>query len=417
MPRLPDSLRALHDTIEAGRATLCEAASEARARLPLRFWRQQAHFTTPASNLDMARKAVEAGMSAAPRLLQRFEIEPVDLAETLGIGADWVAEVLAADPRAPLVMLDGEDAQALSDDVVERGRDNAVRLLRDAEWGSSLRFYRPSGLALSYASGDLAVVLTEIARDREPRDYPLDGIVWPKVEHPAEMRWLCDTLGQIEHHLGLPERRIRVSFLVESGWALAELPAIARASAGRLASIIFGIADYAADIGLVAIENDHPACDAARIQIGSLAGALGVPAIDNMTVKYPVAEKALSPADNRAHVLSRMKLCFDDALHGRALGMDGKWVGHPLQLLACRLAFGLGLAEQAEAEAAKIEAYRAVAGEGIGATMIEGVMSDRATDRHARILVRRAVAQGAFDPARAVALGVLSPSELGERGG
>lgn len=405
---------ALLDAIEARRAALLARRAVDHVELPLRFLRQQAHLTTPASNLEMARKAVEVGMGAAPRLLERFEISPADLAEALGVSAAEVHAVLAGDSAAPLVMLDGEDAQALTDEVVLAGRANAVELFRGARWGTSLSFYRPSGVALPYCVGDLVTVLTGAGEGRDPADYPVDGVVWPKVEHPDEMRWLSDALGDIERHIGLAEGRIRVSFLVESGWALAELPAIARAVGSRLASIIFGIADYAADVGLPTLDNDHPACDAARIQIASLAGAIGVPAIDNMTVLYPVADKAKSPVDNRALVLERLKGCFDDAVRGRYLGMDGKWVGHPLQLLAVRLAFSAGVRARAEAEAEKIEVYAQAVGEGVGATMIEGTMSDRATDRHARALLRRAVAQGAFDARRAFALGVIAKGELEE---
>ena len=48
--------------------------------------------------------------------------------------------------------------------------------------------------------------------------------------------------------------------------------------------------------------------------------------------------------------------------------------------------------------------------------MIEGVMSDRATDRHARIVLRKAVAAGRFDVQRAVALGVIDEAEVNELG-
>jgi len=46
--------------------------------------------------------------------------------------------------------------------------------------------------------------------------------------------------------------------------------------------------------------------------------------------------------------------------------------------------------------------------------MIDGVMSDRATDRHARVVLRQAVAMGRFDVERALALGVIEEQELGE---
>ena len=50
--------------------------------------------------------------------------------------------------------------------------------------------------------------------------------------------------------------------------------------------------------------------------------------------------------------------------------------------------------------------------QGKGATIIDGVMSDRATDRHARVVLRQATALGRFDPQRALALGVIDATEL-----
>jgi citrate lyase beta subunit len=106
-------------------------------------------------------------------------------------------------------------------------------------------------------------------------------------------------------------------------------------------------------------------------------------------------------------------------VRARDLGMLGKWVGHPAQLFAVLLAFEAGIEAAAlEEEAAKLEAYRtSVEDEGRGATIIGGVMSDRATDRHARVLLRRAVALGAFEPGRAASLGVIGADELEEAQG
>jgi len=49
-----------------------------------------------------------------------------------------------------------------------------------------------------------------------------------------------------------------------------------------------------------------------------------------------------------------------------------------------------------------------------GATIIQGVMSDRATDRHARRKLRKAVATGILDPKKGLELGVVSPEEVGQ---
>ena len=94
-----------------------------------------------------------------------------------------------------------------------------------------------------------------------------------------------------------------------------------------------------------------------------------------------------------------MQLVYRDAVRARDFGMLGKWVGHPAQLFAVLLAYEAGMQPAAlEAEAAKLAAYDvAVNEQGKGATIIGGVMSDRATDRHARVVLRQATALGRFD--------------------
>jgi citrate lyase beta subunit len=414
--------RVLQDQIREGtrrQREVSSSLSDRRVVLPLRFWRQDAHFTTPASNEGLARKAIEGGTSGMGRILDRFGLTGEDLADRLGVDRADVERLLAEPRRAPLVMLDGEDAQALRDDVVASGLEQAARLISAADWGAgdgaTLRFFRPPGFALGTSVRDLYTLLWTIARTGAPNQFPLDGIVFPKIEHPSEVDLLFETLLRAEISLGLTPGRIKVAFLIESGWAAAQLPEIAARAASRTCALVFGLADFSADLGLPEISNGHPLAAWARAEIIAVAGALSVPAIDGMTLDYPVSDPDLSPAANRERFLTRMRLVHDDAVQARDLGMTGKWVGHPAQLFAVLLAFDAAFAPAAlEGEAAKLEAYRKVVDEGRGATIIEGVMSDRATDRHARVLLRRAVAHGRFDPQRAFDLGVIEPDELAE---
>jgi len=390
------------------------------ARLPLRYWRQQAHFTTPAADGQMARKAVEGGTAAMGRLLQRWRIEPTELADRLGADVSLVEDLLQRPRRAPLVMLDGEDAQALREDVTDLGLRTAADVLADADWRGDgppmLRFFRPPGFALGSTAHDLYTLLWALAERSGPGALPLDGIVFPKVDHPEEVDLLYAMLSEAEEALGLPEGSIRVALLVESGWAAVQLAQIAQRAASRLSGLIFGLADYSADLGLPQISNEHPLADWARAEIVAVAGAARVPAIDGMTLDYPVADPALDDAQNRRRFLDRMALAFDDTVRARSFGMSGKWVGHPAQLFAVLLAFEGAFGTAAlEEEAGKLEAYRvAVEEEARGAMIIGGVMSDRATDRHARAVLRQAVAMGRFDPERAVTLGVIEATELDE---
>ncbi len=427
MTRAPDrragSIPRLDEAIRAGeidRASATAVGTGARAHLPLRYWRQQAHFTTPAADAEMARKAVETGTAPVSRALDRLGLRPEDLADRLELPHDMVADALARPVRAPLVMLDGEDAIPPGEDAARRALEVAATTFTGEGWGTggaaSLRFYRPPGFSLDTSVRDLYTLLwrlRELAPD--PAPFPLDGIVFPKIEHPEDVDVLDALLGRAELALGLPDRKIRVAFLVESGWAASQLADIARRAAPRLASLIFGLADFSADLGLPAIGNDHGLATWARAEIVAVAGAVGVPAIDGMTLDYPVPDPSLAGEANRTRWLDRMRLVFDDAVRARDLGMSGKWVGHPSQLFAVLLAYDAGLTDQdVEREAAKLDAYDAALGSDRGATMIDGVMSDRATDRHARVLLRRATAIGRFAPQRALALGVIAPEELGD---
>jgi len=403
------------------REELRAALGTRRAHLPLRYWRQQAHYTTPAADEAMARKAVESGTGPMGRLLARLEISAELLAERLELPATTVSAALAQPRRAPLVMLDGEDAQALRADVAERGREAAVRVLREADWGGAdgpptLRFYRPSGLNLPTAAEDLVTVLYDTGRACDPGAYPLDGIVFPKIEHPEEVDWVLATLDDVEAALHLEPGRIRLAVLVESGWCVAQLSTIVRRAIPRLCALILGLADYAADLGLPTITNRHAVADWARAAVVTAAGAAGVPAIDAMTLAYPVADPHLDRAANRERFLARVEQVYRDALHARDMGMAGKWVGHPAQLFAVLLAFdGMADADDLERAAQHVAGYvAAVQDEARGATIIEGLMADRATDRHARVRLRRAVAMGHFDPGRALDLGVIEPHELAD---
>jgi len=398
---------------ESARERVLAEVEALTVELPLKFWCQQAHYTTPASNYKLAEGAASRGFAPTPRILNKYGIAAADLAATFGVPLAAVEDLLQQDPHAPLVMIDGEDAQALDEDVVAQGRENAVRVFREAAWGPTLRFYRPSGLRLPYCVGDLTTVLLEASAGRAPEAYPIDGIIFPKVEQAAEIRWVSDLLADIERELGLPHGRIKLQFLVESGWAAANLPELVRASVPRLAGIIFGIADYAADLALPDIRYDHPVCDWARAEVVNMAGAVGVPAIDAMTVNYPVADASLLPEENAERILRRLKECYDDACHSIALGMNGKWVGHPAQLFTVLLAYQQHLSAGAiGGEVEKIRTYREAAAEKVGATIIDGVMSDRATDRHARARLREAVALGLFPAEEGIELGVVTRDEV-----
>ncbi len=396
----------LRDRLEAERRRILDARARRESEVPVRFLRQTSHFTTPASNEGNILKAAQ-GLSFAGKILGKSGLTAGAVAATLGVPEATVASLLASGRTPPLLIIDGEDATALDPEVLRAARATATAAFTQIAAPGTLLFYRPSGIELEHCLDDLFSVLGDTARATKGRPFPIDGISWPKTEDADELRFLDEVLGGLEGRHDLARGSIRVHFLVESGRAVSRIEALVDAIRPRLAGIVFGIADYSADVGLPEVRNDHPVCDAARAAIVNAAGAANVPAIDAMTFEYPVRDPSLDAAANEKKLLGALRRCYDDARHGLALGMEGKWVGHPLQLLANELAYrDLVSAATVEADVRDARAYLAAVSKGKGAAMIGDRMADRATDRHVRRRLRRARAHGLLAEDVARELGV-----------
>lgn len=283
---------------------------------------------------------------------------------------------------ADLVMLDLEDSIPRGDGAaLAAGRANVVRALTTLDWGRSLRFFRPRGLALDPGFEDVREVVTA-AGGR------LEGLIWPKAEGAAEIALLDEALAEAERAAGVEEGAIKIGVLIESARAEEEAFSIAGASR-RVRSLIFGAFDYFSSLGMIGAgyRFDHPLVDAARIRIAKAAASVGVPAIGEMTLNYPTKNK--SAEEQRA----ALDECRRDAEHARLLGLRGKWVGIPAQIAIAHDVFGLPEGEVARA-LGEVRAFREAEREGRGATMIGGKMADRATDRHNRVVLEAARALG-----------------------
>lgn len=402
---------ALLATARAGRAEAARRTDAARTELPLRYLRQQAHLTAPASDFKLAEKALSGAYATALRLLDRYQITASDLAAHLDVDLDAVNDVLA-ESGAPLVLVDLEDGVAPS--MVAVARENAIRLVRDVDRGATLCYLRTVSVTDPRCADDLVELLTGAGAGLPADRYPVDGIVLPKVRHVHEVEWVDQVLSAVERELGLPDNRIRVTFQIETGWGVLNLPALVAAGLPRLSGIVLGTVDLGADVLLPQVRYRHPVAEWARTMIVLAAGGAGVPAIDGMTLDFPVGLPDLSPEQNRLRVLDRMHANFTDALHSIDYGMAGRWVGHPLQLVATALAFRHAFSAASIAEhVATVERFaEAVADDRGAAAGATGELLDIGTDRHLRRVLRRAAAWGLLSPQRAGELGLLTAPEL-----
>ncbi len=345
-----------------------------------------------------------SAMERNTRLLNKYqsqllELEPkylLQMAHLTTPATVWkYVESAVTKSKANLVMLDLEDSIPRDNaELLQQGRANVICAFNELDWGTRLRFFRPRGLELDPAHSDIAVIV-------EAAGSKLDGLIYPKIEDPDEVRLLDETLTALETAFDLPPGRIRIEPLIESASAEENVFEIARSST-RLAGLIFGSYDYWASLGMGATSYraDHPLIAQARGRIVKAAASVGIPAIAEMTTNYPTRDK--SDEERRA----AMDEFRSDALLARDFGFAGKWTGIPDQTA---MAVEIFQTPDDEIERAVEEAQLFLDAEaaGRGATMIDGKMADRATDRLNRNTLKKAYAMGRIDAALAKEMGLV----------
>lgn len=243
----------------------------------------------------------------------------------------------AAASAAGALILDLEDAVAEERKREARGHVLAFLEERPAERQTIVRI-NPLGRAVGLE--DLAALA------QHPRGPDL--ILVPKAERPAELALAAQVLAEAGATAGLVA-------LVESARGVACAAELAQSTA-RLAALMFGAADYAADLGQ---QVGHFQPDFARASLVNAAAAGGVPAID-------------SPF----FAIDRPEDLGEDCRLARRLGFYGKAAIHPTQLESINGAFA---PTDAERELARriLEA----APDGVG--ILDGKMIDIAMVRWA----------------------------------
>jgi citrate lyase subunit beta / citryl-CoA lyase len=330
---------------------------------------------------------------------QVIELEPkylLQMAHLTTPATVWkFVESAVTRSSANLVMLDLEDSIPRSnDELLAQGRSNVIRAFNELDWGSRLRFFRPRGLELDPGFEDIATIV-------EAAGSKLDGLIYPKIEGADEVRSIDKTLTALEESLGLARGQIKIEPLIESASAEEHVFDIALSSR-RLVGLVFGSYDYWASLGLgvSSYRVDHPLIAQARGRIVKAAASVGIPAIAEMTTNYPTRDK--SDEERRAS----MEEFHRDALLARDFGFAGKWTGIPDQTAAAVEIFQTP-DDEIERAIAEAKQFLEAEASGRGATMIDGKMADRATDRLNRNTLKKAFAMGRIDAHLSKELGLI----------
>ncbi|WP_159941514.1 MULTISPECIES: CoA ester lyase [unclassified Nocardiopsis] len=271
--------------------------------------------------------------------------------------------------------LDLEDAVAPLEK--EAARDTVVRALNDGGWGGRVRSVRVNDVTTAWAYRDVITVV-------EGAGAELDALVLPKVTGARDVQWLDTLLTQIERAVGLEVGRIGIEAQIEDARGLVAVDAIAGASP-RLESLVYGPADFMASLNMksLVVGEQPPGYDTGDayhyvlMRILTAARANGLQAIDGPHLQIRDVDAFRRSAARTA-----------------ALGFDGKWVLHPLQVEAANEVYAPTQEDYDHAELI-LDAYeRATTVDRRGAVMLGDEMLDEASRKMALVVAGKGRAAG-----------------------
>ncbi|MGQ7845949.1 HpcH/HpaI aldolase/citrate lyase family protein [Granulosicoccus sp. 3-233] len=256
-----------------------------------------------------------------------------------------VEKVLAKGPvcAADAVILDLEDAVA--PESKGRAREQAVTALTQYDYGYRLRGLRINAADTAWHQEDVAAV----ARSRP------DAVVLPKVESVDDIRRLSQALD------ALPDTAdIAVWAMMESPLAILNAQTIAQ-SAGeypRLSMLIVGSNDLVREAGMP-MGQDRTLLVPWLMTLVAAARAYGLQILDGVFNDF---------SDNAG--LER------ECRQGVAMGMDGKTLIHPSQIVTCNKLFAPSDEALDEAQAI-VDAFRDPHNAEAGVVQVRGKMVER----------------------------------------
>jgi citrate lyase subunit beta/citryl-CoA lyase len=259
----------------------------------------------------------------------------------------------AAASEADEVIFDLEDGCAPAQKVA--ARKTLIEAFTTLDFGRKVRAFRANGIHTKFFYRDVIEVVEAAGRK-------IDVLVIPKVHDASDVLFADRLLAQIEENMGWRIRRIRLEALIESAKGVLHAEQIATA-APRLSALIFGVVDYAGNIGARdPVREQFALYHYPKAKMVAAARAAGIDAIDGVTLQLR------DPAQ-----------CEHDARSAAQMGFDGKWAIHPDQVPVINRMFTPSSEELARAREI-LEAYeKSNIDQGAGAFVYKDEMVDAAS--------------------------------------
>ena len=259
----------------------------------------------------------------------------------------------AAAGDADEVIFDLEDGCAPTQKIA--ARQVLIEAFNTLDFHGKIRAFRANGLETRFFYRDVVDVV-EAAGTR------IDVLVVPKVQDASDVLFADRLLTQIEHNMGWEIGRIKLEVLIESPAAVLHAEDIAAATP-RLAALIFGVVDYAGNIGARdPVREQFTLYHYPKAKTVAAARAAGIDVIDSVTLQF-----------------RDLELCEHDARLAAQMGFDGKWAVHPDQVAVINRVFTPSPEELQRAQEILAAYEKSDRGAGIGAFVYKDEMVDAAS--------------------------------------
>jgi citrate lyase subunit beta / citryl-CoA lyase len=259
----------------------------------------------------------------------------------------------AAASETDEVVFDLEDGCAPSQKIA--ARQTLIEAFNTLDFHGKIRAFRPNSIHTRFFYRDVIEVV-------EAAGSKIDVVVIPKVENAQDVLFADLLLTQIEQNVGLPIGRIRLEALIENAKAVLHAEQIA-ASTPRLAALIFGVLDYAGNIGARdPVREQFALYHYPKAKTVAAARAAGIDVIDGVTLQF-----------------RDLQQCEHDARSAAQMGFDGKWAIHPDQVPVIHRIFTPSQEEIIRAQEIIALYEKADINSGVGAIVYKDEMVDAAS--------------------------------------
>lgn len=284
---------------------------------------------------------------------------------------------------ADVINLDLEDAVAPGDK--EQARENIIEALNTLDFGSKTVSVRINGLDTPWWVDDVTNLI-------ERTGEAMDLIMIPKAGNERDIYAVDAVASAAEAKVG-KSRKIGFEVIIETAQGAANADEIAAASP-RMQAMSFGVADYAASMGMQVTGiggEQEPYYALVPGEPGSeRAHHFGDPWHWPIVRMVAACRKhGLLPVDGPYGNFSDDDGFRAQALRARTLGCVGKWAIHPKQVAIANEVYTPSDALVAEARRI-LEAMAEADRQGQGAVTLDGKLIDLASIRQAQVVVSQA---------------------------